>query len=61
MYYLAPAMGLLLCLLVIVILLIDLSSRQGGFILLTIFLGWVVAAAVYAGLRLGRKKQSGVL
>jgi APA family basic amino acid/polyamine antiporter len=50
-YFFAPAMGLLLCLLVIAILLIDLSTHQGGFIFLGIFVVWVAAGALYAGLR----------
>jgi len=57
LYFFAPAMGLLLCLLVIVILLIDLSSHRGGFVFLAIFAVWVVAGAVYSGLRLGRKRR----
>lgn len=59
LYFFAPAMGLLLCLLVIAILLIDLSGHRGGFVFLAIFLVWVLAGAVYAGLRLRRKKQPG--
>jgi APA family basic amino acid/polyamine antiporter len=58
-YFFAPAMGLLLCLLVIAILLIDLSSHRSGFVFLAIFLVWVVAGAVYSGLRLRRKNQRG--
>jgi len=57
LYFFAPAVGLLLCLLVIVILLIDLSSHRGGFIFLAIFAVWVVAGAVYSGFRLGRKRR----
>ena len=57
LYFFAPAVGLLLCLLVIVILLIDLSSHRGGFVFLAIFAVWVVAGAVYSGLRLGRKRR----
>ena len=57
-YFFAPAMGLLLCLLVIAVLLIDLSSHRGGFVFLAIFLVWVVAGAVYSSLRLGRKKRT---
>jgi APA family basic amino acid/polyamine antiporter len=59
LYFFAPAMGLLLCLLVIVILLIDLSAHRGGFVFLGIFLVWVAAGALYAGLRLGRRKRPG--
>jgi APA family basic amino acid/polyamine antiporter len=57
LYFFAPAVGLLLCLLVIAILLIDLSSHRGGFIFLAIFAGWVVAGAVYSSLRLRRKNR----
>ena len=57
LYFFAPAVGLLLCGLVIVILLIDLSSHRGGFIFLAIFTVWVVAGAVYSGLRLRRKRR----
>ncbi len=59
LYFFAPAMGLLLCLLIIAILLIDLSSHRGGFVFLAIFVLWVIAGAVYSGLRLGRKGQRG--
>ena len=57
-YFFAPAMGLLLCLLVIAVLLIDLSSHRGGFIFLAIFVVWVIVGAVYSGLRLRRKDKS---
>jgi APA family basic amino acid/polyamine antiporter len=52
LYFFAPAMGLLLCLLVIAILLIDLSSHRAGFVFLAIFVLWVLAGAVYSGMRL---------
>jgi APA family basic amino acid/polyamine antiporter len=58
-YFFAPAMGLLLCLLIIAILLIDLRSHRGGFVFLAIFVLWVIAGAVYSGLRLGRKGKRG--
>jgi hypothetical protein len=54
-YFFAPAVGLLLCLLVIAILLVDLSSHRGGFVFLAIFVLWVIAGDVYSGLRLRRK------
>jgi APA family basic amino acid/polyamine antiporter len=57
LYFFAPAMGLLLCLLVIAILLIDLSSHRSGFVFLSIFLVWVAAGAAYSGLRLARKNR----
>jgi APA family basic amino acid/polyamine antiporter len=57
-YFFAPAMGLLLCLLVIAVLLIDLSSHRGGFIFLAIFVVWVIVGAVYSALRLRRKDKS---
>ena len=59
LYYFAPAMGLVLCLLVIAILLVDLSSHRGGFFFLAIFIGWVLAGAVYSGLKLRRKRRRG--
>jgi APA family basic amino acid/polyamine antiporter len=59
-YFFAPAMGLLLCLLVIAILLIDLSSHRDGFAFLAIFMVWVIAGAVYSGLRrrMGRRGRN---
>ena len=58
-YFFAPAMGLLLCLLVIAILLIDLSRHRAGFVFLAIFIIWVIAGAMYSGLRLRRKGRRG--
>jgi APA family basic amino acid/polyamine antiporter len=58
-YFFAPAMGLLLCLLVIAILLIDLSSHRDGFAFLAIFMVWVIAGAVYSGLRRRRMGRRG--
>ena len=55
LYFFAPAMGLLLCLLVIAILLIDLSTHRAGFVFLAIFVVWVIAGAVYSTLRQRRK------
>jgi len=51
LYYLAPAAGLLLCLLAVVILLVDLVSRERGWLFLLVFLGWVAAGAAYAWAR----------
>jgi len=51
LYYLAPAAGLLLCLLAVVILLVDLASRERGWLFLLVFLGWVAAGAAYAWAR----------
>lgn len=59
LYFFAPAMGLALCLLVIAILLVDLSSHRGGFVFLAIFLVWVLAGAVYSSLKLRRKRRRG--
>ncbi|MBN1836932.1 MAG: amino acid permease [Spirochaetales bacterium] len=59
LYYLAPIVGLLLCLVVIAILLVDLGSHAGGFVFLGIFVVWVAAGAVYAALRLRRIRGRG--
>jgi len=56
-YFFAPAMGLLLCLLVIVILLIDLTSHANGLIFLVIFIAWVAAGAAYSWVRMLRKRS----
>ena len=58
-YFLAPAVGLLLCVLVIAVLLIDLSSHPNGLLFLLIFVVWVAAGAVYSGLRLRRTRGAG--
>ena len=55
LYYIAPSIGLLLCLIVIAILLVDLGSHPGGFLFLGIFVAWVAAGAVYSSLRLRRR------
>jgi APA family basic amino acid/polyamine antiporter len=57
LYIFAPAMGLLLCLLVIVILLVDLGSHPGGILFLAIFAAWIAAGALYAGVRLRRMRR----
>ena len=44
--------GLLFCLLVIGILLVDLSSHREGWLFLAVFLLWGVVGALYARLRL---------
>jgi len=59
LYFLAPAAGLLLCLLVIAILLVDLSSHRNGFLFLGIFFVWVAAGAFYAAIRLCTKRAGG--
>jgi APA family basic amino acid/polyamine antiporter len=63
LYYMAPVVGLLLCLVVIAVLLVDLSSHAGGFLFLGIFAFWVAAGAIYSGLRLrrgaGRRRKDG--
>jgi len=58
LYYLAPIVGLLLCVVVIVILLVDLSSHAGGFFFLGIFAVWIATGALYAALRLRRRPTS---
>jgi len=50
-YYLAPAGGLLLCLLAIAILLVDLSSRPQGLWFFAVFLVWLAGGALLALLR----------
>jgi APA family basic amino acid/polyamine antiporter len=57
LYYLAPVVGLLLCVVVIAVLLVDLSSHPDGFLFLGIFAAWVAAGAVYSSLRLRRLPQ----
>ena len=54
-YYLAPAGGLLLCLLAIAILLMDLSSRDRGWWFFGVFLAWLAGGALFAWLR--RRKR----
>jgi APA family basic amino acid/polyamine antiporter len=56
-YWLAPAGGLLLCLLAIAILLVDLSSRAQGWWFFAVFLVWLAGGALFAWLR--RKKRTG--
>jgi len=51
-YYLAPAGGLLLCLLSVAILLVDLSSRDRGWWFFAVFLVWLAGGGLYARLRL---------
>jgi APA family basic amino acid/polyamine antiporter len=50
-YYLAPAGGLLLCLLAIAILLVDLSSRAKGWWFFAVFVVWLAGGALFAWLR----------
>jgi APA family basic amino acid/polyamine antiporter len=50
-YWLAPAGGLLLCLLAIAILLVDLSSRVQGWWFFAVFLAWLAGGALFAWLR----------
>jgi APA family basic amino acid/polyamine antiporter len=52
LHYAAPVVGLLFCLLVIGILLVDLSSHREGWLFLAVFLLWGVVGALYARLRL---------
>jgi basic amino acid/polyamine antiporter, APA family len=56
-YYLAPAGGLLLCLLAIAILLVDLSSRPQGWWFFAVFLVWLAGGALFAWLRRRRGGQ----
>ena len=44
MYWIAPIGGLLLCLLVIGILFVDLFSRDGAWLFLGVFVGWIAPA-----------------
>ena len=50
----APVGGLLLCLLTVGVLLVDLASRDNGWLFLGIFVVWVAGGAVYAALRIRR-------
>jgi APA family basic amino acid/polyamine antiporter len=50
-YFLAPAGGLLLCLLAIAVLLVDLSSRPQGWWFFAVFLVWLAGGALFAWLR----------
>ena len=52
----APAAGLVLCLLTVGILLVDLGSRPKGWLLLGLFVAWIAGGAVYAALRLRRRR-----
>jgi hypothetical protein len=52
----APVGGLVLCLLTVAVLLVDLSTRGNGWYFLALFAAWVVGGAVYAALRLGRRR-----
>lgn len=58
-YFLGPAVGLLLCLLVIAILLVDLSSHRNGFLFLGIFFVWVVAGTFYSAIHWRTKRAGG--
>ncbi len=51
MYWIAPIGGLVLCLLVIAILFVDLFSRDGAWLFLGVFVGWIAAGACWAWLR----------
>jgi len=57
-YWLAPAGGLLLCLLAIAILFVDLSSRAQGWWFFAVFLAWLAGGALFAWLRRRGKKRS---
>ena len=57
LYFLAPAGGLLLCLLAIAILLADLSSRDRGWWFFAVFLTWLAGGALFAWLRGRRQKR----
>ena len=56
MAVIAPVGGLVLCLLTVAVLLVDLSTRENGWFFLALFAAWVVGGAVYAALRLGRRR-----
>ena len=51
MYWIAPIGGLVLCLLVIAILFVDLFSRDGAWLFLGVFVGWIAAGAAWAWVR----------
>jgi APA family basic amino acid/polyamine antiporter len=57
MAVIAPVGGLVLCLLTVGVLLADLGSRKNGWLYLGVFAVWLVGGAVYAALRLGRRKS----
>lgn len=57
MAVIAPVGGLVLCLLTVAVLLVDLGSRTNGWFFLGVFAVWVVGGALYAALRLGRRKS----
>jgi APA family basic amino acid/polyamine antiporter len=52
MYWIAPIGGLVLCLLVVAILIVDLLSRERALLYLGVFVGWLVLGAAWAWLRL---------
>ena len=58
LYYAAPIAGLILCLVIVAILLVDLGSHRNGFVFLGVFAAWVAAGAVYAA-RVEKKKAFG--
>jgi L-asparagine transporter-like permease len=51
MYWIAPIGGLVLCLLVVAILIVDLLSRERAMLYLGVFTGWLVVGAAWAWLR----------
>jgi APA family basic amino acid/polyamine antiporter len=51
MYWIAPVGGLVLCLLVVAILLVDLLARERAMRYLGVFVGWLVLGAAWAWLR----------
>ncbi|HSV91476.1 MAG TPA: APC family permease [Desulfobacterales bacterium] len=51
MYWIAPIGGLVLCLLVVAILVVDLLSRERAVLYLGVFIGWLVLGAAWAWLR----------
>jgi APA family basic amino acid/polyamine antiporter len=53
-YFLAPAVGIILCLIVVAVLLIDLLSHTDGLVFLIIFICWLMAGVLYASFK---KKQ----
>jgi len=55
-YYIAPVVGLFLAAVIVVILLTDLSTHENGMVFLAIFLIWTAGGAVYAALRLRKRK-----
>jgi APA family basic amino acid/polyamine antiporter len=59
MYWIAPIGGLVLCLLVIAILLVDLFAREDAWLFLGVFIGWIAVGAVWAWARRRHLRHGG--